>query len=160
MKNNRLQKRQGGKEMAELKTKVNEANVTKFLDSIADEAKRKDSFKLLEMFQRATKDEPKMWGSSIIGFGSYHYVGKSGREGDWPLAGFSPRKQALTLYMMSHWQQYPDLLAKLGKHSLGKGCLYIKRLSDVDLIVLQNLIDVAVKRAKENAQGEAKNQAE
>ena len=90
--------------MTELKTKVNEANVTEFLDSLPDEVKRKDSHLILEMLQHATKTEPKMWGSSIVGFGAYHYVGKSGREGDWRLAGFSPRKQTLTLYMLGGWE--------------------------------------------------------
>ncbi len=85
---------------AELKTKVNDANVTTFLDSIADEAKRKDSYLLFKMMQKATKNEARMWGDSIVGFGDYHYVGKSGREGDWFLAGLSPRKQTLTLYML------------------------------------------------------------
>jgi len=93
--------------MAELKTKVNQASVTEFFDSIADEVKRKDSYTLLEMFQKATESEPKMWVSSSIGFGTYHYVYKSGHEGDWPLAGFSPRKQTLILYIMSGWEKMP-----------------------------------------------------
>lgn len=134
--------------MAELKTKVNDANVTTFLDSIADEAKRKDSYLLFKMMQKATKNEARMWGDSIVGFGDYHYVGKSGREGDWFLAGFSPRKQALTLYMLGGWEQHAELLAKLGKHSLGKGCLYIRRLADVDMSILNKLTVEAVKRAK------------
>jgi hypothetical protein len=146
--------------MAELKTKVNKASVTKFLDSIADEVKRKDSYMLFEMLRKATNAEPKMWGSSIIGFGAYHYVGKSGREGDWFLAGFSPRKQTLTLYMLGGWEQHAELLAQLGKHSLGKGCLYVKRLEDVNLPVLKRMIDEALKRAKKLAQAEAKKQAQ
>ena len=137
--------------MAELKTKVNKASVTKFLNSIEDEVKRKDSYTVFEMLQNATKTEPKMWGSSIIGFGVYHYVGKSGREGDWFLTGISPRKQAITLYIMGGWKQNAELLEKLGKYSLGKGCLYIKRLDDVNLSVLKRLIDDAVKRAKKQA---------
>ena len=141
--------------MAELKTKVNDANVTTFLDGIADEAKRKDSYLLFEMMQKATKNEAKMWGDSIVGFDDYHYVGKSGREGDWLLAGFSPRKQALTLYMLGGWEQHDELLAKLGKHSLGKGCLYIKRLEDVDMSILNELIVEAVKHAKKQAQSDA-----
>ena len=144
--------------MADLKTKVNEASVTQFLDSIADEEKRQDSYTLFELFRKATRCEPKMWGSSIIGYDAYHYVGKSGREGDWLLAGFSPRKQALTLYIMSGWEQHADLLAKLGKHSLGKGCLYITRLNNVNLAVLQELIDEAVASAKKLAQAEARKQ--
>src|SRR5215210_6316568 len=145
--------------MAELKTKVNEGSVNQFLDGVADEAKRKDSYLLLKMMQKATKNEARMWGDSIIGFGDYHYVGKSGREGDWFLAGLSPRKQNLTLYMLGGWEQHDDLLAKLGKYSLGKGCLYIKRLEDVDPSALNKLIVEAVKRAKKQAQADAKRQA-
>lgn len=143
---------------AELKTKKNEASVTKFLDSIADEAKRHDSYALLKMFQQATKEQPKMWGSAIVGFGDYHYVSeRTGREGDWFLAGFSPRAQNLTLYTMGgSWEQHSGLLAQLGKHSLGKGCLYIKRLSDVDVPTLKKLIGAAVKVAKQQAKVEAK----
>lgn len=145
--------------MAELKTKVTNGSVSNFLDGIADEAKRKDSYVLFEMMQKATKNEARMWGDSIVGFGDYHYVGKSGREGDWFLAGLSPRKQNLTLYMLGGWEQHDKLLAKLGKHSLGKGCLYIKRLADVDLPILNRLIVEAVKRAKKQAQADAKLQA-
>ena len=145
--------------MSELKTKVNEASVAKFLDSIPDDGQRSDSRVLLELLQKATKTEPKMWGDSIVGFGAYHYVGKSGREGDWFLAGFSPRKQNLTLYMLGGWEQDAELLAKLGKHSLGKGCLYIKRLADVNGPALKRLIGAALKRAKKIAQAEAKKQA-
>ena len=145
--------------MAELKTKVNEGSVNKFLDSIEDEAKRKDSYLLFKMMEKATKNEARMWGDSIVGFGEYHYVGKSGREGDWFLAGLSPRKQNLTLYMLGGWEQYDELLAKLGKHSLGKGCLYIKRLDDVNMPVLNKLIVEAVKHAKKQAQADAKLQA-
>jgi len=145
--------------MAELKTKVNTGSVHKFLDGIADEAKRRDSYLLLKMMEKATKDEARMWGDSIVGFGDYHYVGKSGREGDWFLAGLSPRKQNLTLYMLGGWEQYDELLAKLGKYSLGKGCLYIKRLDDVNMPVLNKLIVEAVKHAKKQAQADAKLQA-
>jgi hypothetical protein len=146
--------------MAELKTKVNDGNVIRFLDSIDDEAKRKDSYMLFDMFQKANTDEPKMWGDSIIGFGQYHYVGKSGREGDWFVTGFSPRKQALTLYALGHWEPHAELLAKLGKHSLGVGCLYIKRLADVDLTVLNTLIVEVVNFAKKQAESDAKLQAD
>ena len=144
--------------MAELKTKVNEASVTQFIESVADEVKRKDSYMLLEMLRKATKTEPKMWGTSIVGFDVYHYVGKSGREGDWLLAGFSPRKQNLTLYIMSGWEQHAGLLAKLGKYSLGKGCLYITRLESVNLLILQELINEAVEQSKKQAQAEEKKQ--
>ncbi len=144
---------------AELKTKVNNASVTKFLEGIADEVQRTDSYTLLDMLEKATKSKPKMWGDSIVGFGTYHYVGKSGREGDWLLAGFSPRKQTLTLYMLGGWEDNAELLGKLGKHSLGKGCLYIKRLEDVQLSILKRLITASVKQAKQLAQAEAKKQA-
>jgi hypothetical protein len=138
--------------LAELKTKVNDASVTKFLDSIADEKKRQDAYTLLELMQKVTKAQPKMWGSSIIGFGDMHYVYESGREGDWFVTGFSPRKQNLTLYGMSGgWHQYPTLLEKLGKHTLGKGCLYIKKLDDVDKPTLEKLIAQSVKSAQKES---------
>jgi hypothetical protein len=145
--------------MSEVKTKVNDASVAKYLDSIPDEGQRSDSRVLLDLMQNATKAEPKMWGDSIVGFGSYHYVGKSGREGDWFVAGFSPRKQNLTLYMLGGWENEAELLAKLGKHSLGKGCLYIKRLDDVNGPALKKLIGAALKRARQIAKDEAKKQA-
>src|SRR5690349_1471871 len=145
--------------MVELKTKVTDGSVSKFLDSIEDEAKRRDTYVPFNMMQKATKNEARMWGDSIVGFGDYHYVGKSGREGDWFLAGLSPRKQTLTLYMLGGWEPHQGLLAKLGKYSLGKGCLYIKRLEDVDQSILNKLIVEAVKRAKKQAQADAKAQA-
>ncbi len=109
--------------MAELKTKLNDASVIDFLNSVEDEQKRKDSFKVLKLMQKITASEPKMWGTSIIGFGSYHYKYKSGREGDWFLTGFSPRKQNLTLYIMSGFKRFDDLLEKLGKYKTGKSAL-------------------------------------
>jgi hypothetical protein len=138
--------------MAELKTKLNDASVAGFIAAVPDEEKQKDANTLLALFRKATGAEPKMWGDSIVGFDAYHYVGKSGRSGDWLLAGFSPRKQNLTLYVYGGWEQHPDLLEKLGKHSLGKGCLYINRLQNVDPAVLEQLIDAAVKRAKKEMQ--------
>ncbi|HEU4509544.1 MAG TPA: DUF1801 domain-containing protein [Pyrinomonadaceae bacterium] len=132
---------------AELKTKVNEASVTKFLDSVADERKRDDCYEILKMMKQITKEEPKMWGSSIVGFGSYHYKGRSGREGDWMLTGFSPRKQNLTLYMMGGFED--ALLEKLGKFTTGVGCLYIKTLEDVDKKVLKELVKGSVKKLKQ-----------
>jgi hypothetical protein len=135
--------------VAELKTKVTEASVAQFVESIADEVKREDSRILVQMMQEATSAEPKMWGSSIIGFGAYHYVYESGREGDWFVLGFSPRKQALTLYLLGGWPQHARLLAQLGKHSLGKGCRYIRRLADVNLTILRRLIGEALTRAAE-----------
>jgi hypothetical protein len=146
--------------MTEIKTKVNKASVTKFLDSITDDAKRKDSYAIVAMLRKATNVEPKMWGSSIVGFDQYHYVGKGGREGDWLLAGMSPRKQALTLYILGGWEYNAELLAKLGKHSLGMGCLYIKRLDDVSIPVMKRLITASLKRAKKLAQVEAKKKAQ
>ena len=145
--------------MSEPKTKVNDASVTKFLSGLPDDGQRPDSQALLAMMQTATKAEPKRWGDSIVGFGSYHSVGKSGREGEWFVAGFSPRKQNLTLYMLGGWEPDTDLLAKLGKHSLGKGCLYIKRLDDVSQPALKKLIASALRRAKKIAKDEAKRQA-
>lgn len=125
---------------AELKTKVNEASVAGFLNSVEDEQKRNDAFDLLKIMEQVTKETPKMWGTSIVGFGSYHYKYATGHEGDAPRMGFSPRKQSLTLYIPGALEQYQGFLEKLGKHSTGKGCLYIKRLSDVDLGVLKELI--------------------
>lgn len=133
----------------ELKTKVNEASVTDFINSVPDEQKRKDCFEILKMMKQVTKEEPKMWGSSIVGFGSYHYKGKSGREGDWMLTGFSPRKQNLTLYLMGGFDTHTALLKKLGKFTTSVGCLYIKRLDDVDKKVLKELVQASVKRMKE-----------
>ncbi|KAA3609239.1 MAG: DUF1801 domain-containing protein [Calditrichaeota bacterium] len=131
--------------MAELKTKPTKLPVTAFLDGVADEKKRRDSYTILELMQRATGAKPVMWGSSIIGFGNYHYCYDSGREGDWFLTGFSPRKQALTLYIMTGFKRYDKLMQKLGKYKTGKGCLYLKKLDDVDLTVLEELITASVK---------------
>lgn len=130
--------------MAELKTKPTGEPVKAFLDSIADDTKRDDSFEILEMMKEATDAEPQMWGPGIIGFGHYHYKYESGREGDWFLVGFSPRKQNLTLYIMSGFSRYPELLARLGKHSTGKSCLYVKRLNDIDKNVLREMIRLSV----------------
>jgi hypothetical protein len=129
----------------ELKTKVNEASVEGFLNSVQDEQKRKDCFEILKMMKQVTKEEPKMWGSSIVGFGSYHYKGASGREGDWMLTGFSPRKQNLTLYLMGGFDLHKDLLKKLGKHKTSVGCLYINKLADVDKKVLKQLVGKSFK---------------
>lgn len=131
--------------MAELKTKLTNASVEKFLNTVPDEQKRQDCWAIAEMMQAATKAAPKMWGSSIVGFGSYHYVYASGQEGDWPLVGFSPRKQNLTLYIMAGFEQYDEMLAKLGKFSTGRSCLYIKRLDDVHQPTLKKLINASVK---------------
>ena len=134
--------------MAELKTKLNDASVDEFLAAYPEET-RKDCYEILKMMKSATKTEPKMWGTSIVGFGSYHYKSERSRqEGDWPLVGFSPRKQNLTIYIMTGFDRYGSQLKKLGKHSLGKGCLYIKRLEDVDKKVLKELITESVKVMK------------
>ena len=135
--------------MAGNKTTPNDQDVEQFLNSIDDERKRKDSFTILERMKQVTGMEPRMWGSSIVGFGSYHYKYESGREGDMMLAGFSPRKQNLTLYNMSGFELYDDLLKKLGKHTTGKGCLYIKRLDDVDLPTLKSLIEESFKHVRQ-----------
>ncbi len=131
--------------MAELKTKKNDANVKEFIDAIDDEIKRDDCRKILEMMRKAIKCEPRMWGASLVGFGEYHYKYDSGREGDWFRTGFSPRKQNITIYIMNGCDRYEELLSKLGKHSTGKSCLYIKRLSDVDTKVLNELIIESVR---------------
>jgi hypothetical protein len=134
--------------MSELKTRVNDASVKDFLNSIENEQTRKDCFEISKMMEGVTKARPKMWGTSIVGFGSYHYIGKSGREGDWMLTGFSPRKQNLTLYLMGGFDSEKDLLKKLGKYKTGAGCLYIKKLEDVDRNVLKKLVTASVKKMK------------
>jgi len=136
--------------MAELKTKLNNASVDKFLKGVKDEQTRADCFQILELMQKATKAEPKMWGTSIVGFGSIHLKYASGRELDWFPIGFSPRKQNLTLYLMGGMESKKELLDKLGKHSTGKGCLYIKKLEDIDIKVLNKLITTSVKMASKN----------
>ncbi len=135
--------------MSELKTKPTNASVEKFLNQVADETRREDCFKVAKMMEEITGEKPKMWGPSIVGFGSYHYKYASGQEGDWPIAAFSPRKQDLTLYLLPGFQEHADLMEKLGKHSTGKSCLYIKRLSDVHAPTLKKLIRESVKRMKE-----------
>ncbi len=134
--------------MAELKTQPNDDSVQAFLDGIEDGQKREDSFRLLEMLSVASGQPARMWGSSIVGFGAYHYVYDSGREGDWFEVGFSPRKQNLTVYIMPGFERYDELLNKLGKHSTGKSCLYIKRLADVDENALRRLIDLSVRHSR------------
>jgi hypothetical protein len=130
--------------VAELKTKPNHASVDDFLNAIKDAQVRTDCQAIMEIMQAATHSGAQMWGSSIVGFGSYHYKYASGREADWPLTGFSPRKQNITLYIMSGFEQYEDLLTRLGRYTLGKSCLYIKRLADVDTGVLKQLVQASV----------------
>jgi hypothetical protein len=133
--------------MAEMKTKVNEASVEEFISKIEGEQKRKDSIEIVQIMKEVTKEEPKMWGPAIIGFGSYHYKYESGREGDMPQIGFSPRKQNLTLYIGVGDNSDNPLLRKLGKYTTGKVCLYIRKLADVDRNVLQELIADSFARA-------------
>ena len=129
--------------MAENKTKPTKLSVAAFIDALADPARRADAKTLLKLMQSAAGEKPKMWGPSIIGFGSYHYRYDSGREGDMPIIGFSPRKAATALYGMTGFSDAAAFLAKLGKHKTGKGCLYIKRLADVDMGVLEELVAAA-----------------
>ncbi|HEX3082638.1 MAG TPA: DUF1801 domain-containing protein [Candidatus Saccharimonadia bacterium] len=139
--------------MAELKTQVNDGDVTAFLNA-ADEKRRADGLVLLDLFKNITGEEPKMWGASIVGFGQYHYKSeRSSQEGDWMLTGFSPRKAALTLYLMLGHGNYDGYLEKLGKHKKGGGCLYINKLADVDMGVLEELITASYKHMKETNGG-------
>ncbi len=130
--------------MAELKTKRNQGDVKDFLNSVTNEKRREDSFAVLDLMKQVTGKKPEMWGDSIVGFGSYHYKYASGREGDWFLVGFSPRVQNLTLYIMAGFDEYETLLGKLGKHTTGKSCLYIKNLENVDMEVLKELVRQSV----------------
>jgi hypothetical protein len=139
--------------MAKQKTQPTDSSVTAFLDTIADEKKRTDSYAILELMQQATGYAPKMWGPAIVGFGSYHYKYDSGHEGDAPLTGFSPRKEAFTFYLMLGSFDHSPLLEKLGKHKTGKGCLYIKKLEDVDTAVLKTMVTQASTAMKEKYPG-------
>jgi len=130
--------------MAENKTKPTKVSVTEFVNAVADQARRADAKTLVKLMQGASGEKPKMWGPSIIGFGSYHYRYDSGREGDAPLIGFSPRKAATVLYGVAGASDCKALLPKLGKHTTGKGCLYIKKLADVDMRVLEEMIGKAL----------------
>ncbi|MBI2213994.1 MAG: DUF1801 domain-containing protein [Acidobacteria bacterium] len=133
--------------MAELKTKLNDASVTKFLEGVADERRRRDCVTIVGLMSKITKCEPKMWGSSIVGFGIRRYKYATGREIDWMLVGFSPRKQDLTLYLVTGFPMREELLAKLGKHKTGKACLYIRTLDDIHVPTLTKLITESVKQA-------------
>lgn len=130
--------------MADLKTKKNQASVQQFLASVENEKRRKDAQVVLKLMREITGEKPAMWGPSIVGFGSYHYRYESGREGDWMLTGFSPRKQALTLYIMDGFDGHDHLMSKLGKYKTGKSCLYVKSLEDVDMDVLRELVTESV----------------
>jgi len=132
--------------MAELKTKQTNASVHDFINAFADnEQKRSDSFELLKFMQEITGFEPKMWGGSIIGFGSYHYKSERSRqEGDWPLVGFSPRKAAISLYVFTGAKEHEHLLQNLGKYKKGAACIYIKKLSDINLVELKKLVEATI----------------
>ena len=136
--------------MAELKTKKTKASVAAFLDQISDDQRRKDCQRVLKIMKEATGEQPRMWGSSIVGFAAYKYRYASGHEGEWPIIGFSPRKNDLTLYIMPGFADYTELMAKLGKHKTGKSCLYIKKLDDVELPVLKKLITKSVDKMAEH----------
>lgn len=126
--------------MADNKTQPTEASVREFLDGVENETRRADAKQVLELMREVTGEEPRMWGPSIVGFGAYRYRYESGREGDWFLAGFSPRKSNLVVYIMSGFPRHAELMERLGKHRTGKSCLYINRLDDVDLDVLRELV--------------------
>lgn len=135
--------------MAELKTKATNKSPKDFLNTVEPEQKREDGLVLLEIFESITGETPVMWGESIVGFGKYHYKSeRSSQEGDWPLVAFSPRKQNLTLYIMAGNKDNHELLKKLGKHKTSVGCLYVNKLSDIDLIVLRKLIESSYKYMK------------
>ena len=135
--------------MADNKTKPSKSSVAEFIDSIPDETRQTDAKAIVKLMQSASGEKPKMWGPSIIGFGSYHYRYDSGREGEMPLIGFSPRKAATVLYNLGAFSDSAAVLAKLGKHTTGKGCLYIKTLADVDRQVLETLIVKSVAARRE-----------
>ena len=139
--------------MAENKTKPTKVSVSAYIDALTDRTKRQDAKALVKLMQSAAGERPKMWGPSIIGFGSYHYTYESGREGDMPLISFSPRKAATVLYIMTGFDGADKLLAKLGKHTGGKACLYVKKLADVDQKVLEALIVKSVAAMRERYPG-------
>jgi len=132
----------------ELKTKVNDSSVVDFLNAVENEQKRDESFQLLDFLSEVSGEEPKMWGSNIIGFGTYHYKYASGQEGDWMKVGFSPRKQKFSIYIMSGFDELQDSLSQLGKHKTGKGCLYVNKLGDIDMNVLKELIKESFKNLR------------
>jgi hypothetical protein len=134
--------------MAEQKTKPTNESVKDFLNRIPEAERRADCFAVAKMMEEITGEKPKMWGPSIVGFGSYRYKYASGREGDWPVTGFSPRKKDLTLYIMMGFERHPELMEKLGKHTHSKSCLYVKRLSDIHVPTLKKLIKIGIKELK------------
>jgi hypothetical protein len=138
--------------MSENKTRPTDQDVVDFLNNVDHERRRQDGFALLAMMKEITGEDAVMWGSSIVGFGSYHYQYESGRQGDMPMVGFSPRKQSMTLYIMPGFTEYDTLLAGLGKHKLGKSCLYVNKLADVDEDVLRTLIRRSYEHMKKMGQ--------
>jgi hypothetical protein len=142
--------------MAEAKTKPTNESVKDFLNKISEEERRADCFAIAKIMEELTGEKPTMWGPSIVGFGSYHYKYASGREGDWPMTGFSPRKKDLTVYLMMGFAKHTELMEKLGKHSSSKSCLYIKRLSDIQVPTLKKLIKISLKNLKEHIKSQAR----
>ena len=134
--------------MSELKTMQNDGDVDAYLDSVENPNRREDARRILVLMREITGEPPRMWGSSIVGFGSYHYTYASGREGDWPVVGFAPRKRNLVLYIMPGFARYESLLARLGKHRTGKSCLYVNKLDDIDPDVLEELVRESVEEMK------------
>jgi hypothetical protein len=135
--------------MAKNKTTETESSFADFINAVEDLTRRNDSFVLVKLMQNETGFEPKMWGPSIIGFGSYHYKYASGHEGDAPLVAFSPRKDTISLYLYSTFEDKEELLSKFGKHKAGKGCIYIKKLTDIDVEILKKMISHSVQNLKE-----------
>lgn len=136
--------------MAELKTKVNTASVEEFIATVAEEQKRSDSKVLVKMMREISGCEAEMWGGSIIGFGRHNYKYESGREGEWFLCGFSPRKQSISVYVMGSSKEIEEMISRLGKHKRSKGCLYFKRLADLEVELLKKVIQASVERIKGN----------
>lgn len=134
--------------MSELKTRPTDQKVSEFIDAVEPDQKRQDCWTIVEMMRGITGAEPIMWGPSIVGFGTYTYVNTTNKPADWPITGFSPRKANLTLYVMPGFSEYDDLMARLGKHSTGKSCLYIKKLTDIDLGVLEEIVRQSVEHMR------------
>lgn len=136
--------------MAELKTNPSDISVEALLDAIPDETRRSDCRTIAKLMEKLTGSKPQLWGASIVGFGTYHYRYASGREGDWFITGFAPRKNDLTLYILSGFTRFEDLMSRLGRHKTGKSCLYIRRLEDIDMKVLEELIGESVDHVRQN----------
>ena len=136
--------------MAELKTKENSMSVDRFLKAVKDEKKRDECYQIMDWMKKATGKEPKMWGKSIVGFGTYHYKSKSGQEGDWFMTGFSPTKTNISLHLLAGFDNYSDLMENLGKYKTGRGCLYVKTLDDIDTKTLKTLIKKSFAEMKTN----------